>query len=103
MNAESFIPLRNDLVAFQIGQTWRAGALLTGCWEENSETLVITRANGQTRKVKNRAITSGSHKVFGVETVGREIHVLTGPKSNRRPNRRVKFNDSGVYKGSSRL
>ena len=77
--------------------------MLTGYWEENSETLVITRANGQTRKVKNRSITTGSHKVFGVETFGQEIHVLTGPKSNRSPSRRVKFNDSGGYIGSARL
>jgi len=35
--------------------------------------------------------------------VGREIHVITGPKTNPKPNRRVKFNDSGSYKGTSKL
>jgi hypothetical protein len=53
--------------------------------------------------VSNPAITSGSNKVFGVETVGNEVHVLTGPRGNRQPNRRVRFNDSGAYKGSNAL
>lgn len=47
------------------------------------------------------AILSGGHKVFGVETVGKEIHVLTGLKGNQQPNRRVQFSHAGIYKGSS--
>jgi hypothetical protein len=79
--------------------------MLLGMWDQSGEVLTIRRTNGQTYRVKGTPITSGSHKVFGVETVGNEIHVLTGPNSNsnRQPNRRVKFSDSGMYKGCSAL
>jgi hypothetical protein len=74
---------------------------LLGMWNDASEELTIRRPNGQTYRVNGAQITSGGHKVFGVKTVGSEIHVLTGPKSNPQPNRRVKFSDSGTYKGNS--
>lgn len=77
--------------------------MLLGMWNEAANELTIRRTNGQTYRVKGTPITAGSHKVFGVETRGEEVHVLTGPKSNSRPNRRVKFNNSGTYKGSSAL
>ena len=65
--------------------------------------LNIRRSNGQEYYVRNSAITTGSQKVFGVETVENEMHVLTGPRGNRRPTRRVRFNDCGAYKGSTAL
>jgi hypothetical protein len=77
--------------------------MLLGRWEESSKTLVITRRSGQTYNVKNNSILAGGHVVYGVETVGKEVHVLTGPRTNKKPNRRVKFSDSGGYKGSSGL
>ncbi|MBI1790534.1 MAG: type II toxin-antitoxin system RelE/ParE family toxin [Acidobacteria bacterium] len=40
---------------------------------------------------------------FGVEIVANEIQVLTGPRADRQPNRRVKFSDSGSDKGSTGL
>jgi hypothetical protein len=77
--------------------------MLLGLWDEEKGVLNIRRSNGQEYHVSNPAITSGSNKVFGVETVGNEVHVLTGPRGNRQPNRRVRFNDSGAYKGSNAL
>ena len=74
--------------------------MLLGNWDEHEGVLTIRRSNGQEYHVRNSAITAGSNKVFGVETVGNEVHVLTGPRNNRQPNRRVRFNDSGAYKGS---
>ena len=74
--------------------------MLLGLWDEASQTLTIRRPNGQTYRVNATAITAGSHKVFGVETVGNEVHVLTGYNNNQRPIRRVVFNDSGTYRGS---
>ncbi len=76
---------------------------LLGTWNDHDEKLTIIRPNGQKFTVRNASVLAGSHKVFGVETVGNEVHVLTGPQTNRQPNRRVKFNDSGAYKGSSSL
>lgn len=70
-------------------------------WDDNEAVLTIRRPSGQSYKVRNAAITAGSHKVFGVETVGKEVHVLTGPRTNRQPIRRVRFSDSGAYKGSN--
>jgi hypothetical protein len=76
---------------------------LYGMWDNSKDELIITRPNGQKYRVRGTAALAGSHQVFAVETVGNEIHVLTGPKSNRTPNRRVKYSDSGTYKGSSSL
>jgi hypothetical protein len=77
--------------------------MLLGMWNEADQTLTIRRPNGQIYKVKGGQITVGGQKVFGVETVGNEVHVLTAPSTNSRPDRRVKFGDSGSYKGSGRL
>ena len=77
--------------------------LLLGMWDEEKGVLTIRRPNGQLFPVRNSQITAGGHKVFGVETVGNEVHVLTGPRGNPQPNRRVRFNDSGLGKGSTAL
>ena len=76
---------------------------LLGMWNESREELTITRPNGQNYKVRNASILAGSQRVFGVETIGNEVHVLTGPSNNPQPNRRLKFNDSGMYLGSFSL
>jgi hypothetical protein len=77
--------------------------ILLGNWDEHDQALNIQLPNGQQYHVNGTQILSGGHKVFGVVTVEKEIHVLTGPKSNTQPNRRVKYSDSGVYKGSSSI
>ena len=77
--------------------------MLLGMWDQSSRVLTITRPNGQRFSYNGSAILAGSHKVFGVETVGDDVHVLTGPNTNRQPNRRVIFSDSAVYKGSKEL
>lgn|GEM_PF-1765421 len=75
-----------------------AGMLL-GLWDESKETLIITRPNGQTYKVAGRQILAGGNEVFGVQTVGDQVHVLTAPRTNRRPSRRVILSDAGRYLG----
>ena len=77
--------------------------LLLGTGDEEKGVLTIRRPNGQLFPVRNSQITAGGHKVFGVETVGNEVHVLTGNRGNLQPSRRVRFNDSGTCKGSSGL
>ena len=74
--------------------------MLLALWEQGTKILTITVPNGQKFLYAGPAILAGSHKVFGIETVGGEVHVLTGPTSNRMPNRRVIFSDRAVYKGS---
>ena len=77
--------------------------MLYGMWDETSKTLTIRRPNGQVYYYSGASILSGGHKVFGVETVGDKIHVLTGPSSNQKPSRRVLFSDSASYQGSKGL
>ena len=77
--------------------------LLLGMWNAAASELTIRRPSGQIYKYKGAAILAGSHQVFGVVTVDKEVHVLTGPKSNKAASRRVKFNDAAVYVGSSAL
>ncbi len=76
--------------------------MLRAMWDDYEEVLTIRRPSGQVFRVRSSAILAGGHMVFGVETVGDEIHVLTGPKTNRQPTRRVRFTDAGRYKGSTR-
>ena len=78
-------------------------ARVSATWDESDESLMITRADGQEYRVNATLALAGGHKVFGVETVGSEIHVLTGPRTNRLPNRRVKFTESGTDKGNCGL
>ena len=73
--------------------------ILIGLWDDASQELRIRRRNGQERVIRHSSITAGSHKVFGVETVDDEVHVLTGPHNNRQPTRRVMFSEVGVYRG----
>lgn len=75
--------------------------MLLGMWDEGSKTLTIRRANGVTYKVPGTYITPGGYRVMGVETLGNEVHVLTAPRMNPHPSRRVKISDSGMYKGST--
>ena len=74
--------------------------MLIGSYNEATGTLSVIRPNGQVYTTKEPSILAGGHRVFGVETVGNQIHVLTAPRTNQRPSRRVIFNDSAVYQGS---
>ncbi len=56
---------------------------------------------GVPQEVRGAAILPGSHKVFADETVVNEVYALTAPRGNQQPNRRVKFSDSGMYKGTT--
>lgn len=69
----------------------------TFSWEDPN-TLVIDTAAGK-RKCTSSNFLAGGHKFFHAEIHGDEIHVLTGPKSNRVPNKRHIVNYSGMYKG----
>jgi hypothetical protein len=70
-------------------------------YDESTKTLTVRRPNGQTYKHQSYMLPGGGNKVFGVVTVGQEVHVLVGPNNNSRPNTRIKFDQSATYKGSS--
>lgn len=73
--------------------------MLTGSWNESTGELTVDRCNGQRYVCKQPAIAYAG-RVFGVETVGREVHVLVGPRGNQRPNCRMRFSDANAYLGT---
>ena len=66
----------------------------------NRTQLIIKRKDGNTSKCKSANFTNGSYEVVACNVVGDNVHVLTKPKSNPKPNRYHIVNSSGVYKGS---
>ena len=62
--------------------------------------LIIKRKDGNTSKCKSANFTNGSYEVVACNVVGDNVHVLTKPKSNPKPNRYHIVGYSGNYKGS---
>ena len=62
--------------------------------------LIIKRKDGGTSKCKSANFTNGSYEVVACNVVGDDVHVLTKPKSNPKPNRYHIVGYSGNYKGS---
>ena len=72
-------------------------------YDEKSNTLFVIRPNENTeRKIKCRNLNPKAVKVFGVQVEGDEIWVLTGPKTNSRPNRKYIYKFSTLSGGTSR-
>ena len=62
--------------------------------------LIIKRNDGNTSKCKSANFTNGSYEVVACNVVGDDVHVLTKPKNNPKPNRYHIVGYSGNYKGS---
>lgn len=77
--------------------------MLLGMWDDATGVLTVRKPGGQEFKAKQSVVTEGSQVVFGVVTVGNEVHVLTGPKGNNKPSRRVRFSNCCNYLGSRNL
>jgi hypothetical protein len=72
-------------------------------YDEKTNTLFVIRPNEKgERKIKCRNLNPRAVKVFGVQVKGDEIWVLTGPKTNSRPNRKYIYKFSSLSGGSSR-
>ena len=65
--------------------------------------LIIKRKDGNTSKCKSANFTNGSYEVVACNVVGDDVHVLTKPKSNPKPNRYHIVGYSGNYKGSKEM
>jgi len=72
-------------------------------YDESSNTLYVIRpGENRERKIKCTNLNPRSVKVFGVQVEGDEIWVLTGPKTNSRPNRKYIYFFSSLSGGRSK-
>ena len=77
--------------------------IMTAYWDEDREQLVVRRPTGQSFTFSARQVLAGGHEVFGVQVIGTEIWVLTGAAGSRRPTWKVRFTQTGTYRGTSAL
>jgi hypothetical protein len=75
--------------------------MLLAVWNECRHELEIRRPSGQVFRVRANQVTAGGHVVFAVQTSGSEVWVLTGTRGARQPRWRVRYTDTGVYRGTS--
>ena len=73
---------------------------LLAMYNECDHELDIRRSNGQKLRRRVNQIPPG-HQVFTVQTSGNDIWIFTGPRGSRQPTRRLRFTDTGVYRGNS--
>ena len=72
-------------------------------YDERSNSLFVIRdGESRERKIKCTNLNPKAVKVFGVQVEGNEIWVLTGPKTNSRPNRKYIYKFSSLSGGSSK-
>ena len=72
-------------------------------YDERSNSLFVIRdGENRERKIKCTNLNPKAVKVFGVQMEGDEIWVLTGPKTNSRPNRKYIYKFSSLSGGSSK-
>ena len=74
---------------------------LLAFWDEERQEVQVRRPTGQVFRFSARQAEAGGHVVFAVETSGNEIWVLTGTRGARRPTWKVRFTQTGTYRGTS--
>jgi len=72
-------------------------------YDDVNKSIVVVRQNGQIFNVKSPELTAPNIKVFGVNVEGEHIIALVGPKENIQPNKKIVFNNAGIYIGSSNI
>lgn len=77
--------------------------MMTAFWDEDREELEVRRPTGQVFRFSARQAVAGGHEVFGVQVSGDDILVLTGASSSQRPSWKVRFTQTGMYRGTSAL
>jgi hypothetical protein len=77
--------------------------LLTAFWDEDRKELEVRRPTGQVFRFSARQAVAGGHEVFGVQTEGNDVLVLTGAAGSRRPTWKVRDTQTGTYRGTSAL
>src|ERR1017187_9854313 len=78
--------------------------MLTAFWDDDRQEVQVRRpGTGQVFRFSGRQAVAGGHEVFGVQTDGTEVWVLTGASGSRRPTWKVRFTQTGTYRGASSL
>jgi hypothetical protein len=77
--------------------------MMTAFWDEDRQELEVRRPTGQVFRFSARQAVAGGHEVFGVQTDGTDVWVLTGASGSRRPTWKVRFTQTGTYRGTSAL
>jgi len=68
---------------------------------DTNELEVVRPGENNRRRIKCSNLNPKQSHVFGVQVQGDEIWVLTGPKSNSRPNRKYIYKFSSLSGGGS--
>ena len=77
---------------------------LLAFWDEDCEEVEVRRPTGQSFRFPARQAVAGGHPVFAVQTNGKdEVWVFTGARGARRPSWKVRFTQTGTYRGTSAL
>ena len=77
--------------------------MLTAFWDEDRQEIQLRRPSGQEFRFSARQAVAGGHEAFGVQTDGNDVWVLTGAAGSRRPTWKVRFTQTGTYRGASAL
>src|ERR1035437_3551851 len=77
--------------------------MLTAFWDECRQEVEVRRPPGQVFRFSARPALAGGHEVFGVQTDGNDVWVLTGASGSRRPTWKVRYTQTGTYRGTSAL
>jgi hypothetical protein len=77
--------------------------MMTAYWDEDREQVHVRRPTGQEFIFSGRQALAGGHEVFGVQVIDNEIWVLTGAAGSRRPTWKVRYTQTGTYRGTSAL
>ena len=78
--------------------------IMTAFWDEDREEVHVRRpGTGQVFIFSGRQAVAGGHEVFGVQTDGTDVWVLTGASGSRRPTWKVRYTQTGSYRGTSAL
>src|ERR1035437_5908338 len=77
--------------------------MLTAFWDEDRQQVQVRRPTGQVFRFSARQAVAGGHEVFGVQTDGNDVWVLTGAAGSRRPTWKARYTQTGTYRGTSAL
>ena len=77
--------------------------IMTAYWDEDRQEVQVRRPTGQEFRFSAQQAVAGGHEVFGVQTDGNDVLVLTGASGSRRPTWKARYTQTGTYRGNSAL
>ena len=74
---------------------------LLAFWD--GQEVEVHRPTGQVFRFPAHQAEGGGPEVFGVQTDGNDVLVLTGAAGSRRPTWKARYTQTGTYRGTSAL